>query len=406
MTSVSRRAFLGASAMALSTARSYSQIKGANDRLNIGAIGAGIQGSSHLRALVKNKEVDNMQVMAVCDIYKRRLDRAVELTGGKPYKNYHDLLANKDIDYVLIATPEHWHYQMTLDALAAGKHLYCEKPMTHTVEQARRVVAKVKSSNLKMQVGVQGMSDDSYITAHKYIQEGTLGKIVLAQIDYSRNHKDDFWAYDIDADARPGEDLDWNAFLGSAPKRPWDPDRFFRWRRYWDYSGGIATDLFVHRVTRIIKSIGLTFPEYGTATGGKFQFKESLAEIPDTQNILLDYPEGLTVQLISSLANDRPVDHLIRGHRATLEFNKTGFNIVPQKLFTDEVKAVSYEKHGAEDLGLHHRNLMNAIRKGEELNCDCNLGYYGVVAVGMGNGSYRKRKYMKWDKTKERIIPA
>src|SRR5690349_18173694 len=166
------------------------------------------------------------------------------------------------------------------------------------------------------------MYDDSYETAHKYVQEGALGKVVLAQIDYSRNYKDDFWAYPIDPDARPGENLDWKAWLGPAPKRPWDPDRYFRWRRYWDYSGGIATDLFIHRVTRIIKALDLKFPSHGSGAGGKFEFTGSLAEIPDTLNILLDYPEGLTVQLISSMANGAPVDHLLRGHKATLQFTR------------------------------------------------------------------------------------
>lgn len=182
------------------------------------------------------------------------------------------------------------------------------------------------------------MSDDSYQAAHKYIQEGALGKVVLAQIDYSRNYKTDFWASPIDREPRPGVNLDWKAWLGPAPVRPFSAERYFRWRRYWDYSGGIATDLFIHRVTRIIKSIGLTFPDRGVGTGGKFEFTKSPAEIPDTLNVLLDYPEGLTVQLISSLAKATNVDHLIRGHKATLQFTPTGFSIRPQQLFEKETK--------------------------------------------------------------------
>src|SRR4051794_14729746 len=143
MAIVSRREFFGATAAAvLTTARSYSEIKGANERLRVGVIGCGGQAMGHMRALKKNKENDNVETIAVCDIYDKRLAQAAELTGGKPYKNYHDLLANKDIDYVLVATPEHWHSQMTLDVADAGKHIYCEKPMTRTVEQAKRVVAK------------------------------------------------------------------------------------------------------------------------------------------------------------------------------------------------------------------------------------------------------------------------
>src|SRR5579884_1936872 len=254
MSNLSRRTFVAGAAV---SAAAYAKIPGANDRLRIGVIGCGGQANSHMQALLKMRESDNCDITNVCDVFDKRANEAAQLTGAKVVKDYRRVLDNPDIDYVLIATPEHWHYQMTLDAIDAGKHIYCEKPMTHTVEQSKRIVAKVKQSKVKMQVGVQGMSDDSYETAHKFIKDGALGKVVLAQIDYSRNYKDDFWAYPIDTDARPGENLDWKAWLGPAPKRPWDPDRCFRWRRYWDYSGGIATDLFIHRVTRIIKAVGL-----------------------------------------------------------------------------------------------------------------------------------------------------
>ncbi len=404
MESFSRRAFVAA-AGALA-ARSYAQISGANERLRSGVIGCGGQAMDHLRNLARMKESDNCAVTAVCDVFEKRAQQAAQLTGGKIHKNYHDLLADKDVDYVLIATPEHWHFQMTMDAAAAGKHIYCEKPMTYSVEQSKKVVARIKQSKLKMQVGVQGMSDDSYETAWNYVKDGVLGKVVVAQIDYSRNHVGDFWAYPIDPDARPGENLDWKAWLGPAPKRPWDADRCFRWRRYWDYSGGIATDLFIHRVSRIIKACNLNFPERAVATGGKYEFKDSLAEIPDTLNMLIQYPGGPDVILVSSMANDTPVEHVLRGHKATLTFSRTGFTIKPQRQFAKEMREITYEKHGAESLELHHRNLQNAIRKNEPLKCDCMLGYYGVVACDMGVQSYRKRKYMAWDKAKERIIRA
>src|SRR4051794_23038092 len=252
------------------------------------------------------------------------------------------------------------------------------------------------------------MSDDSYLTAHKYISDGVLGHIVLAQIDYSRNHAGDFWAdpmYKIDDDVKPGVNLDWKTWLGDTPKREFDPDRFHRWRKYWEYSGGISGDLFVHRVTRIIKSLGLTFPDYGTAAGGRYVFKTK-GDVPDTMDVLLDYPEGMTVQLVSSMANDRKIDHLLRGHKATLEFNQTGFTIVPQSLFKDEVKEVVYKKSGAEDVLLHHLNLQAAIRKGDALNCPPELGLYGVVASEMGVQSLRRRAYMKWDGKGQRIVKA
>ncbi len=407
MDSLSRREFAAAAgAAALFTARSYSQIKGANERLRIGVIGAGGMATGHMQTLVKMREKDNLEILGVCDVYRPRLDKAVQITGGKPYKEYRQLLEVKDIDYVLIATPEHWHAQMTLDAADAGKHIYCEKPMTHTVEESKKVVAKIKATGVKMQVGVQGTSDDSYETAYKYFKDGMLGKVTVAEICYSRNHLKDFWDYPIDADARPGEDVDWKAWLGPAPKRAWDPNRFFRWRWFWDYSGGIATDLFVHRVTRVIKALGLEFPERGVATGGKFYFKDSKAEVPDTYNSLLDYPEETTVILVSSMANDTPVKHVLRGNKATLEFTRTGFTITPQGLYAKEGKVIEHKKTGAENIEYHHRNLQNAIRKGEALHCDCMLGYYGVVAADIGVESFRRRKYMLWDKAKQRFVKS
>ena len=404
----SRREFLATAAGAVFSARSYGQIRGANDRLLVGVVGCGGMAMGHMQTLVKRtNDKDNVRITAVCDLYEKRLQDAATLTGGKPYKRYQDLLASNDVDYILNATPEHWHARITMDALDANKHVYCEKPMTRTVEQAKRVLAKVKSKpNLKLQVGVQGMSDDSYITARKYIEDGVLGEVVLAQIDYSRNHKGDFWAYPIDDGVQPGVNLDWKTWLGDTPKRQWDPDRFFRWRKYWDYSGGISGDLFVHRVTRLIKAINLKFPERGVAAGGRFQFKDSKGEIPDTMNVLLDYPEGLTIQLVSSMANDRRIDHLIRGHKATIEFSNTGFQIIPQQLYAGEIKPIVHKKTGAEDVLHHHRNLHNAIRRNEPLNCDATLGYYGVVASEMGVQSFRQQKYMKWDAQKERVVKA
>src|SRR5258708_29904882 len=187
MLTLSRRTFVaGATAF---TALSYAKIPGANERLRIGVIGCGGQAMGHMRALVKMRESDNCDIIAVCDVFDKRGEQASQLTGGKIVEDHRRMLENPDVDYVLIATPEHWHYQMTLDAIAAGKHIYCEKPMTHTVEQSKKVVAKLEGSQIKMQVGVQGMSDDSYETAHKFVQNGALGKFLLPQIHHYRNSK-------------------------------------------------------------------------------------------------------------------------------------------------------------------------------------------------------------------------
>lgn len=408
---ISRRTFVSTTAASvIATAASTNRVLGANNRLRVGIIGCGgLAQGAHIPSLLKMKDTDNVEIAAVCDVYQKRLDQGATATGAKPIKDYRALLDQKDIDYVAIVTPEHWHAKMTIDAADAGKHIYCEKPMTWSIEEAKKVVAKINQTKVKMQVGVQGMSDDSYETAQRMIKDGKIGRPIQAQIDYSRNHKRDFWVSDEpDKDVRPGENLDWNAFLGSAPKRPFDLDRFLHWRRYWDYSGGIATDLFVHRVTRIIRALDLKFPNRVVATGGKWEFRDSPAEIPDTFNMMLDYPEGLTVVVLSSMANAEPIPHVIRGHEATLEFTRDGFVIRPEGRMNKagDKEIITHKKTGGEDILLHHRNLQAAIRDGAAIKTDVMTGYYGVVAVRLATESFRKSRYMKWDATRERGMVA
>ena len=374
-------------------------------------------GTAHIDALLEMKDSDNVEVGAVCDVYQKHREAAAAKTGADAYVHYAELLARKDLDGVVIATPEHWHHRMAIDALHPGKHVYLEKPMTQTISQAKEVVRKVRSSGLKLQVGVQGMSDETYEVANEYVRQGTLGKVVMAQIDYSGNYAEEFWYHEIDPDIRPGVNLDWEAWLGPAPRRPWDPLRFTLWRHYWDYSGGIATDFFIHRIPRILKSLGPGFPERVTATGGKWHYTESPAEVPDTFNMLCDYPGGPTVALISSMANDTKIKHVLRGHKATLEFTPDGFLITPQSprvlgkrpeegRKAKDVHLLVYKKKGAEDITLHHRNLLNAVRQGEALRCDVELGYYGAVVTLMGVQSFREQAYLKWNRGKETAEPA
>lgn len=409
----SRRDFVSAStASVLLTAAGANRVLGANNRLRVGIIGCGgLSQGAHIPSLLGMKDSDNVEIAAVCDVYQKRLDQAAAKTGAKPIKDYRAMLEQKDIDYVAIITPEHWHARMTIDAADAGKHVYCEKPMTWSIEEAKKVVAKIKDTKIKMQVGVQGMSDDSYETAQRMIKEGKIGRPIQAQIDYSRNHKRDFWVAEgdeLDKDVQPGVNLDWNAFLGSAPKRPFDLDRFLHWRRYWDYSGGIATDLFVHRITRIIRALDLKFPDRVVATGGKWEFRNSAAEIPDTFNMMLDYPEGLTVVVLSSMANGEPIPHVIRGHEATLQFTRDGFVIRPEGRFNREgdKETITHKKTGGEDITLHHRNLQDAIRNGAAIKTDVMTGYYGIVAVRMATEAFRRNKCMKWDARRERPYAA
>jgi len=276
---VARRSFLktvGVAAAGLGwSAKSYAQILGANDRIRMGFIGVGDMGTNHLNAFNDLKEQDNLEAIAVADCWKTRADAGAGKIGAAHVgADYRHVLDRPEIDYVTIASPEHRHAQMTLDALDAGKSVYCEKPVTHTIPEALAVMKKQQATKLAVQVGVQGMSDDSYISAHQAIKGGLLGRVVQAQIDYVRRYgKQGLFAVpDLPDDMPKPPDLDWNAWLGSAPRTDWNPHHYFEWRNFSMYSGGIAADLFVHRLTRMLKALDLTYPRRVVGMGGIWQW--------------------------------------------------------------------------------------------------------------------------------------
>jgi len=407
---VSRRSFLGtagaagAAASVAWTARSYAKVVGANDRIRIGFIGAGGMANSHMEAIVKIAEKQNLETLAVADCWKTRAEEGAKLTSaGKVFQDYRPLLDIKEIDYVTIATPEHWHCQMTLDALDAGKAVYCEKPMTHSIPEAQKVVAKQKETKLPLQVGVQAMSDDSYRTAADAIREGILGKVVQAQIEYVRRYdKQGPWRDpDLDPKMAKPEDLDWKSWLGHAPPLDWNPNHYFEWRNYSQYSGGVATDLFIHRITRIMKACDLLYPRRVVGMGGIWQWPDG-RDLPDNFEMICEYPRGMTVYVLGTMSNRVGIDHLIRGYRGTMYFTDSGW-VAKDK---DGKVLGMHKKTGAEDNLLHHVNLQNHLRNGEELNCPCELGLAGVVAVNMANESWRTSQVMGWDEKNAKMVPA
>lgn len=416
-----RRSFLkttGAVAAATAmTARSYAAAADANGRLNMALVGCGGIAKEHRNALLALRESDNLGIMAVCDVYETRAKefQAAFKEGGagepKVFKDYRNILALKDIDYVLFCTPEHWHARNIIDALDAGKHVYCEKPMTHTVPEALAVVDKAAKSGLKVQVGVQGMSDETYNRALEAIKAGKLGSVVHAQIEYCRNYdiSEGPWRGRVQTQDKPA-DLDWEMWLGPATKRPWYAPRYFEWRNYKDYSGGVGTDLFVHRLSRIVKACGLKFPRTVLGQGGIYIWKDD-RELPDSFQMVADYgpvegvTPGMTVHILGTMANRFRYDHAIRGHKATLLFGgkKGGFEIIEEGTGKS---LETYERVGAEDMKLHHHNHHMAIRDGVELNCPPELGMYAGMAVRMANLSWFQNRLLAWDTKAGRVVPA
>ena len=416
-TSVTRRNFIktgavAAGAVALS-AKSHARVRGANDRLNVGFIGCGGMAGSHLGSLLAMQEDENIAVRRVCDVYRTRAEEfrdRIKADGGKAKisRDHRKVLSDSKIDYVVIATPEHSHHRLVIDALEAGKHVYCEKPLCHNIKDAKEVVAKVKETGLQLQVGVQGMADDSYSSAHEAILAGKLGPVVEAQIDYVRNHSLDRgpWRTKLEPNIPKPDDLDWKTWLNPVQDRPWDAHRYFEWRCYRDYSGGIATDLFVHRITRLIKACGLTYPSRAVGMGGIYMWDDG-RDLPDNFEMMLEYPAidgvtpGMTLHILGTMSNQNGNRHCIRGHRATLFFTSKGWEIVAEG--SKEVLE-THTKTGGEDVTPHHKNHHGAIREGVALNCPAELGLYGVVAVRMGNLSWFERKMVAWDYEREQVL--
>jgi len=405
-----RRAFLGtsgavaAAATTAWTATSYASIKGANERIRIGFIGAGGMGSAHLRTIKGLREKNNLEPIAVADCWETRAAKGKELVGAKQsFTDYRDVLDIKEIDYVTIATPEHWHSQMTVDAMDAGKAVYCEKPMTHSIEQAQDVMKKQAETKRPLQVGVQAMSDDSYRTAAEAIRDGVCGKVVQAQIEYVRryNEQGPWRKPGLKSDMPKPADLNWDAWLGKAPEIAWNPHHYFEWRNYRAYSGGIATDLFIHRITRIMRACDLLYPRRVVGMGGIWQWPDG-RDLPDNFEMICEYPRGMTVYVLGTMSNRVPIDHLVRGYRATLYFTSSGW-VAKDK---DGKVLEEHRKTGAESIVLHHTNLHNHLRDGEELNCPVMLGMAGVVAVNMANESWRSGRMMAWDDKAQKMVPA
>jgi predicted dehydrogenase len=406
--SVSRRTFLqttGVLAAATTwNASSYARVIGANDRIRIGFIGVGGMGNAHLDAINALKESNNLEVLAVADLWKIRAEAgAKKVQAPQTLTDYRKLLDIKEIDYVTIATPEHWHAKATIDAFDAGKAVYCEKPMTHTIPQAQAVMAKQKETALPLQIGVQAMSDDSYRTAGEAIRAGKLGQVVQAQIEYVRRYAEQGPWRDpsIHDDTTKPADLDWDSWLGDAPKVAWNPHHYFEWRNYAAYSGGICTDLFIHRITRIMKACDLLYPRRVVGMGGIWQWPDG-RDLPDNFEMICEYPRGMTVYVLGTMSNRVGIDHLIRGYRATLYFTPTGW-VIKDK---DDKVLDEHKKTGGEDIHLHHTNLHNHLRSGEALNCPAELGMAGVAAVCMANESWRTGRMIGWDAKAEKMVAA
>ncbi len=395
---------------------------GSNDRINVAVIGVGGLGTYWVKKILGYRQSLNVRLVAVCDVYQKRITRAKELSEGEAegYTDYRRVLERKDVDLVMIVTPDHWHSKMAIDAMEAGKHVHLEKPMSLAIEQALQIRDAVKRTNKILQVGADFVTNDQFWKAREAIQAGRLGKVIWAQGSFNRNSRTNVYnagRFIPDPAAGPhatGEDyIDWDMWLGHewglAPKIPWTPEHFFRYRKYWPYSGGLATDLMYHKLAPLLLAIAGPdgeYPLHVSSAGGLYVEKDG-RDIPDTHMISIDYPNQYTIFLVSTMSNNTQLPDRIYGKHGTMDLDDDPV-LRANGDFGEEFQA-SNGGHSAVTIPREPRkkefhNTVDAIRGNALVFCNANLGAATMVAMKMGVESYRQRKTLTWDSKNERVV--
>jgi predicted dehydrogenase len=400
---LNRREFLGVAGTAAlaagvsRTARSYA----ANETINVATIGTGGRCRHLMQALAK---VPNARIVAVCDIYDKHIEEGLKLAaeGAGATKEYREILDNKDIDAVLIGSPDHWHVRMTIDACQAGKDVYVEKPLTHDLSEGDAVIKAKNDTGRIVQVGTQQRSMPHYQEAYEIVKAGTLGKIHKVHLTWNRNHpRFEMRDYGVDPAT-----VDWKKFLGSAPDQPYNEYKYRNWRWFWDFGGGIFTDLMVHKIDIVHWFLGLDHPEVATSVGDHFQ-TEGLWQTPDTVQTLLRYPEQeLQAYFEGTFFNARNAAMIeFMGTDATLYIDRGRYELYPETdreiayrekiLGTGPRGADFYDRPDGE--ALHLANWIECIKSREEPNSPVEAGVSGASASHLANKALRSGKVEHWE---------
>jgi predicted dehydrogenase len=413
------------------TALSTSRVLGANERVGIGVIGFGLVGRIHTRSF---HSLPGSQVVAVADTYQPRLDAAQMTVGGgaKLYRDFRRLLEDKNVDAVVVATPDHWHALHTMMACAAGKDVYCEKPLTLFVREGRWMIDVARRHKRVVQVGTQQRSGPHYQRARELLRGGAIGDIVSVQLNYFRNVSPGFGN---PPDCPPPQDLDYDMFLGPAPQRPYNPNRgiyHFRW--FWDYSGGQMTNLGHHSLDVVHWVTGVKGPQAVTCAGGRLFLKDN-GEVPDLQDAIIEYPGfHATVQFrecAAGAASTTMGSLVFQGTKGSMVLGRDGFEIVPDKkenpvnivakiigghpvggpqpvadtegqLWTEAAKDTSGDWKG--QYVDHAKNFLDCVKSRKEPNSDLESSHRVVTTCHLANISMKVGRKLRWDADKEQII--
>jgi len=421
MTEKNRRDFLksvtltaGITSAAVS-APAISRAKGANDRIQLGFIGTGRMGLGNISTQKDTKQVD---IVAVCDVYEPNLKKALDMTEGKAqaYKDFRKLLERKDIDAVVISTPDHWHALQTTLACEAGKDVFVEKPSSLTVGEGRRMVEVARRTNRVVQVGTMQRSAEHFQDAVDIVRSGILGKISFVRTWNVGNEYPN--GIGNPPDSEPPKELDWDLWLGPAPMRPFNQNRFGvaedRWstfRYFWDYAGGMLTDWGVHLIDIVIWAMKVDSPKFVSASGGKY-FVTDNRDTPDTLQVQYDFDDWIltyTNQACNSRGFDkRSYGILFYGSDASLFVDRSRYELIPE-----------YERRGDESVAKrvplsresrssgnkeHALNFLECIKTREKPICDIEIGHRSTSLPLLGNIALWTKQRLQWDGVKEKFV--
>lgn len=388
------------------TAASYSRVLGANDKLNLGLIGAGDRGT-HDMGLFQNKP--EVRVSAVCDIFGQKVSAVQQKAPeAKGFSDHRKLLDSIDVDAVLIATPDHWHTTIAIDALNSGRDVYVEKPLTRTIDEGPLIVKAARENNRVCQVGMQQRSAKHYLQAkEKYFDTKKLGNITLARTWWYGNS----WhlrTAPASLQTKP-QDLDWARFLGPLKWRDYDPQQYFNWRAYLDFGGGQVTDLFTHWIDVVHMFTNQDVPASAVAIGGIYQYRDGRTA-PDTINVLLQYPEPhrFTATFEATLVPGIKGEAIeMCGTEGRLWIDRSRYEYYPlnAKEPAEVVKAEVIEGVHDSLTQDHVNNFLECVRSRRRPNGDVLVGHRSAQASHLGNLSYEQRRRIDFDTQREEILP-
>jgi predicted dehydrogenase len=417
----------------------YARAAAASDRVRFASIGTGVRGCELLQASLR---VPGIECVGVCDLYDSRHEAAKEAVKKDvpASRDYRIILDRKDVDAVIVATSDHQHRKVVVDACLAGKDVYCEKPMSHTVEDGFAMVAATQKANRILQIGSQGVSSILYGKAREIYGSGRLGDVFMIEAYSDRNSASGAWVYPIPPDSSE-QTIDWNAFLDGAPKRPFDPARFFRWRCFADYGEGLAGDLFVHLISGIHFITGTNTPaQRAQSTGGIFRWKDG-RDFPDLLETFYDYP-AFRVVLRCNLNNDaggflafygtkgtmtikgstlsykpqdtrpQPEGYSIHGWPARLreqylkKWHEDNPLPAPLNFQVDEEVESFTTPHDYDAVADHQANFFNAVRSRKPVVENEVFGNHAAIGCHMANFAYFNKAAAVWDQAAKKIVKA